>query len=136
MSVAYVDTSALLAIAFDEEDAAALAATLTGFTRLVSSNLLEAELKAACHREGRAVPAHLLARINWVLTHRALSMEMETALSTGHLRGADLWHIATALYVAPEPAAIAFATLDWRQAEVAAALGFEVPAVRGCSYPQ
>lgn len=71
-----------------------------------------------------------------MLTHRALSMEMETALSTGHLHGADLWHIATALYVAPEPAAIAFVTADQRQAEVAAALGFEVRAVRRCSSPQ
>lgn len=97
MSVAYVDTSALLAVTFGEEDAAALAATLTGFTRLVSSNLLEAELRAACHREGRVVPGHLLARINWVLTHRPLSLEMETALRAGHLRGADLWHVATAL---------------------------------------
>lgn len=117
----------LLAIAFDEEDAAPLAATLNGFTRLVFSSLLEAELRAACHRESRAAPAHLLARISWVLTHRALSMEMETALSTGHLRGADLWHIATALSVAPEPAAIAFVTADQRQAEVAAAAGVRGP---------
>ena len=49
---------------------------------------------------------------------------MESALRAGNLRGADLWHIATALYAAPEPAAIAFVTLDRRQASVAAALGF------------
>ena len=136
MSVAYVDTSALVTIAFDEQGATALAAGLTGFARLVSSNLLEAELRAACHREGRAVPDHLLARIDWVLTHRPLSLEMEDALRAGHLRGADLWHIATALYVAPEPSSIAFVTLDQRQAEVAAALGFQVPAVREGPSPQ
>ena len=127
MSVAYVDTSALVAIAFDECGAEALAAHLTGFTRLVSSNLLEAELRAACHREGLPVPDHLLARIDWVLTHRPLSPEFVTALGAGHLRGAHLWHIATALYVAPEPASIAFVTRDQRQAEVAAALGFQGP---------
>lgn len=124
MSVAYVDTSAIVAIAFAEEGAVELAESLTRFSRLVSSNLLEAELRAACQREGRAVPAHLLARLGWVHPHRPLSSEMESALQAGTLRGADLWHIATALYAAPEPAAIAFVTLDRRQAEVAAALGF------------
>ena len=61
---------------------------------------------------------------------------MENALRAGHLRGADLWHIATALYVAPDPFSIAFATLDQRQAEVAAALGFQVFAVREGPSPQ
>ena len=48
MSVAYVDTSVLTAIAFDEPGAAALAGRLDEFTRLVSSNLLEAELRIRC----------------------------------------------------------------------------------------
>ena len=125
MSVAYVDTSAIVAIAFSEEGAATLAEGLTRYSRLVSSNLLEAELRATCHREGRPVPTHLLDRISWVLTHRPLSREMETALDAGSLRGADLWHIATALYVAPEPMSIAFVTLDRKQALAAAALGFQ-----------
>lgn len=124
MSVAYVDTSAFVAIAFAEEGAVELAESLTRFSRLVSSNLLEAELRAACQREERAVPSHLLAHLNWVHPHRPLSGEMESALQAGTLRGAGLWHIATALYAAPEPAAIAFVTLDRKQAGVAAALGF------------
>ena len=125
MSVAYVDTSVIVALAFGEAGAATLARNLTAFSRLVSSNLLEAELRAACQREGRAVPTQLLARIGWVLTHRPLSLEMETALGAGNLRGADLWHIATALYAAPNPGAMAFVTLDRKQARVAAALGFQ-----------
>lgn len=124
MSVAYVDTSVMVAIAFGEGGAAALADRLTGYSRLVSSNLLEAELRAACRRERQPVPAHLLARIGWILTHRPLTGEMETALEAGSLRGADLWHVASALYATPEPAAIAFLTLDRQQARVAAALGF------------
>ena len=116
MSVAYVDTSVVVALAFHEEGAESLATRMTGFSRLVSSNFLEAEL--------RAVPTHLLARISWILTHRPLSPEMETALEAGSLRGADLWHVASALYAAPEPGAIVFLTLDRQQARVAAALGF------------
>ena len=51
MSVAYVDSSALAAIAFDEPHASALASRMDGFDRLISSNLLEAELRAAFMRE-------------------------------------------------------------------------------------
>ena len=124
MSVAYVDTSVVVALAFAEKGADSLATKVAGYSRLVSSNLLEAELRAACGRERQPVPAHLLARISWILTHRPLSPEMETALDAGSLRGADLWHVASALYAAPEPGAIAFVTLDRQQARVAAALGF------------
>lgn len=125
MSVAYVDTSVIVALAFGEEGAEALADHLAGYSRLVSSNLLEAELRAACRRECQAVPVHLLARISWILTDRPLSPEMETALKAGQLHGADLWHVASALYSAPDPGAIAFCTLDRQQAKVVAALGFQ-----------
>lgn len=125
MSVAYVDTSALVAIAFGEEGAEDLARRLDDYSRLVSSNLLEAELRAACAREGRSVPEDLLSRIGWILTERPLSAEMKIALDRGYLRGAALWHVATALYAAPEPEAISFITLDENQARVARALNFQ-----------
>ena len=48
-------------------------------------------------------------------------------LETGYLRGADLWHVATALYVSPQARNLSFATLDARQNAVAAALGFRIP---------
>ena len=47
MSIAYVDTSVSTAIAFDEQGAAAHTHRLDDFARLISSNLLEAELRAA-----------------------------------------------------------------------------------------
>jgi len=139
VSVAYVDTSAIVALAFNEEGAEALANHLAGYARLVSSNLLEAELRAACRGERQPVPVHLLARISWILTHRPLSPELETTLEAGQLRGADLWHVATALYAAPEPEAIAFCTLDRHQASVASELGFQAGAaehVRSSTHPQ
>ena len=128
MSVAYVDASAIVALAFGEDGAASLVERLASHSRLVSSNLLEAELRAACRREGQPLPAHLLDRIGWIHADRPLSAEMKAALVVGHLRGADLWHVATALYAAPEPRAVSFVTMDRRQARVAAGLGF-----RGCN---
>ena len=50
MTVAYVDTSALVAIAFGEPGGAALGRRLGTFSVLLSSNLLEAELRAAYSR--------------------------------------------------------------------------------------
>ena len=57
---------------------------------------------------------------------RALSTELRSLLRAGYLRGADLWHVACALYMARESEDVTFITLDQRQAEVAAALGFRL----------
>ena len=54
MKATYVDSSCLVAIAFGEEGAEELTARLEQFDLLVSSNLLEAELRAALCREGFA----------------------------------------------------------------------------------
>ena len=126
MSIAYVDTSVLTAIAFDEPGAAGHASRLDKFARLISSNLLEAELKAAFVRENLGFQQTAIAGIEWILPNRPLSREFMTVLETGYLRGADLWHVATALYVSPQPESLAFATLDARQSAVADALGFAV----------
>lgn len=124
MSVAYVDTSCLVAIAFGERGAAALAQQLEGFDELLSSNLLEAELRAAFVREEVEGGEDLLTWLSWVLPSRALSGEIAAVLECGYLRGADLWHVATALYVAEDPREMAFVTRDERQAGVAEELGF------------
>ena len=126
MSAAYVDTSALVAVAFGERGAAALASRLGTFPRLLSSNLLEAEIRAACSRERVAVSERLLANLEWVLPDRPLGQEITAVLAAGYLRGADLWHVAAALYVAPAPGDMTFITRDRRQRTVAAALGFRV----------
>ena len=51
---------------------------------------------------------------------------MEAVLASGYLRGADLWHVAAALYSFPDPRTATFLTLDNRQREVAEALGFQI----------
>ena len=126
MKVAYVDTSFLLALAFDEPGADKLRNQFRQYDRLYSSNLLEAELRASFARHGIVQEkATLLTWIAWVWPSRPLTLEFERALKAGLLKGADLWHVACALYLEPEGKGLAFITLDQRQREVAARLGFE-----------
>ena len=124
MSVAYVDTSTLVAVAFGERGGAAAARRLNGFSRLLSSNLLEAELRAAFAREGQELEGGFISGIEWVLPDRTLAPEFGKVLDAGYLRGADLWHLAVALYVTAPGSGMSFITHDRRQRSVAAALGF------------
>ncbi len=126
MTTAYVDTSVIVAIAFQEPGSIQIAQHLNDCTRWISSNLLEAELRATFAREKQYLDTSTLSGIDWILPDRSLSPEFAAALKAGYLRGADLWHIATALYVAPRPGDIAFITADQRQRDVAASLGFQV----------
>ncbi len=127
MSMAYVDTSVLTAMAFEEPGAEDYPRRLDEFSRLVSANLLEAELRAAFARERMAFRESAIAGIDWVLPERSLAAEFAAVLEAGYLRGADLWHVAAALYASPEPGGLSFATLDARQAAIARALGFPLP---------
>lgn len=124
MSLAYVDSSCLVAIALGERAGAALARRLERFDQLCSANLLEAELRGALVRKGLAPDVDLLSWISWVLPDRALSPEIARVLAAGRLRGADLWHVACALYVAGSPVDLPFVTLDDRQQAVTKRLGF------------
>ena len=126
MSIAYVDTSVLVAIAFDEPGGDQARERLDDFSRLLSANLLDAELRAAFARERLEFDAAVLSRIEWVLPDRPLGIELVRALHAGYLRSADLWHIATALYIAPRAEEIGFITLDGLQRKVASILGFQV----------
>ena len=125
MSVAYVDASAVLAVDFSEPGGQEVLDKLRGFSKLVSSNLLESEVRSAYARESRPFDANTLSSVEWIFPDRSLRPEIEKALSAGCLRGADLHHVATALYMTRDPASVAFVTLDKRQGAVAAALGFQ-----------
>lgn len=127
MSTAYVDTSCLVAIAFAEAGWESVARELEVFDALLSSTLLEAELRSVLEREGRQPLAEpLLAELSWVHPPRALSQELQRVITHGYLKGADLWHLACALYTANDPDELTFASLDQRQATVAAELGFRL----------
>jgi len=125
MTVAYVDTSALVAVALGEPAGDAMAQRLNEFTSVMSSNLLEAELRSVYSREKRRFEATRLAGVEWVMPNRPLSPEIALVLDTGYMRGAALWHLATALFIAPDPGAMYFVTFDNRQHAAASILGFQ-----------
>ena len=61
-----------------------------------------------------------------MLPDRTLSAEIGRVLAAAGLRGADLWHLACALYLEPEPDELVFLTLDPPQRTAASRLGFSV----------
>ena len=127
MKAAYVDTSCLVAIALGEAGQARLASRLAEFDQLFSSNLLEAELRATLSREGAQDRGEgLLTWLWWVYPDRPLTPEFEKVLGEGYSKGADLWHLACALYLRDELSEVSFLSLDERQAAVATSLGFAV----------
>lgn len=126
MKLAYIDTSYLAAIAFDEPGAHGAANRLRAFDLLISSNLLEAELRSVFLREKVDDGDRFLSWVSWVYPQAALTKETIRVLRHGYLRGADLWHLACALHVAGHPDEMHFLTFDRRQSEVAVALGFRV----------
>ncbi len=76
-------------------------------------------------RERRDGSPASLGRLSWIVPDRPLSPEIRRVLAAGHVRGADCWHLATALYLAGEAKRLTFVTLDRTQAAVARALGFK-----------
>ncbi len=126
MKVAYVDTSCLVALAFDEPSARTLTARLRQFDRLISSNLLEAELRSALIREAAGIdPTPLLSAVNWIHPNRPLTDEFQRLTALGHLKGADLWHLACALVLSPDGRPVTFLTLDRKQKRIASRIGFD-----------
>lgn len=127
MKITYVDSSCLVAISLGEPGSWDLLGRISRFDRLFSSNLLEAELKSALAREktkGRF--GNLLALMRWVLPRRPLTREINQVLTVGRLKGPDLWHLASALFLRRQIADLFFITLDTNQSDIARALGFRV----------
>ena len=115
-----------MAITFNEDGSDSLRDWFDSFDGLMSSDLTQAEVRSACHRERTRWDAELFKDINWLLPTRTLDDEITRVLDAGYLTGADLWHLATALYYAADPSDVGFLTLDIRQRNVAKALGFRV----------
>lgn len=129
MRRAFVDTSLLAAVALGERTAHAARQRMAAYDTLTAATLLEAELCAILQREGSAAEARVapwLAGIEWVAPARPLSAEIARVLAAGYVRGADCWHLASALFVSPDPRELAFLTLDKQQRSVAETLGFRV----------
>ena len=125
MRTAYVDSSCIVAVVFEEPAYPGLGARLEGYDVLFSSNLLEAEVRAAVQREEPGLrPDDILSWISWVHPDRPLTDEIGEVLKIGYLRGADLWHVASALFLQNAVGALEFLTLDQRQLEIVRTMGF------------
>ena len=122
---AYIDSSAILAIEFREDGYQGVSDRIGEHADIVASNLVEAEIRAVAARERRTFNQPLRSNITWIYPNRPLTREFDRVLRVGYLRGADLWHVAVALYAFPDPSQISFITLDERQLEVARKIGFQ-----------
>jgi len=81
------------------------------------------------HREITAIftdIADFTRDLAMVSPDRPLSAELRRTADAGYLRGADMWHVACALFLAPNPGDLTFLTLDVDQRAVARRLGFGV----------
>lgn len=129
MKAAYLDTSFLVAIALGEPGRQSLRTILRRYDTLLSAELLAAEFLAVAKRE--ELPDQEVEKafgaIRWVFPDRSVRPEIDDVLSVGYLRGADLWHLACARYLAPDPKDLPFLSRDARQREVAVGLGFPTP---------
>ena len=97
MRIAYVDSSCLIAVALQEEGAGELLVRLSRFDR---------------------------SWLDWIQPYRRLTPEMEQIPALGRPRGADLWHLACALFVRPKLKDLHLLTRDGGQSDIAQALDF------------
>lgn len=127
MKIAYVDSSCFLAVTFCEPGYRELLDRLSSLDLLFSSVLLESEVRAALAREGvDGSWRNLFSWVTWVQANRRLTSEMNQILAISAPRGADLWHLASALFVRTRVPELGFMTLDRNQRSTAQNLGFPV----------
>ena len=122
---AYIDTSAILAIEFGEADAPYAKERIDHASTLIASNLMEAEVRSAMRRLGTGLDPKLISTWTGSIQIDHSRPEFDVILRAGYLRGADLWHVAVALFASPDPSQISFITLDMRQRNVARDIGFQ-----------
>jgi len=127
--VAYLDTSAVVKLLVREAETAALRRWLRRRPRRVASTLLHVELLRAAKRAalpGLIVEARrLLGGITLVSMDTSI-LDRAAELDPGTLRTLDAVHLATALTLGSDLAAVV--TYDHRMAEAARTLGLPIAA--------
>ncbi len=134
LAIAYLDPTALIPIVFGEEPVgAATQERLNRFPVLVSSNLLEAELRGRFEREGQLFDLDWLSGIEWVQPRGSLGSEMDRIQALTSLSPIRMWHLANAVHLASRlsltnrRADLAFITLNEQQEAAARDLGLWIP---------
>lgn len=128
--IAYVDSSVVIALIFDEPEAKKFQKDLANYKIIFSSNILEAEVYSACRREGRAFAAakEFIDNVSLYFSDRSYEPEYQTIARLGYLRGADALHLATAMDFDPGCKKTVFFTADEQQKKLAQLIGFKVVA--------
>lgn len=127
MNVIYIDTSALICKTFQELDYKEIATLLNSADELVSSQLLCAELISVYQREKRDLKEaeRELASISLINPDTNLTQELISIFQYGYLRGADAFHLASAMFIDPAALELQFLTRDKQQKKMAEKLGFK-----------
>ena len=134
LAIAYLDPTALIPIVFGEEPVGAVTQErLNRFPILMSSNLLEAELRGRFEREGQLFDLDWVSGIEWVQPRGSLGSAMDRIQAFASLSPIRMWHLANAVYLADllsltnRRADLAFITLNEEQETVARELGLWIP---------
>lgn len=129
MKFAYVDSSVLVGMLFEEKNAPKWRRFLDEMDEVASSSLIEAELFSAAVREKivLSLATNFLESVSLIHPDRPLREEYGKIFALGHVRGADAYHLACALFLDPTAKSLAFLTADIQQAEIAKRLGFDTP---------
>ncbi len=125
MTLAYVDSSALVKLVLDERDAAPMRRWYVEADRVVTSHVGAIETRRAVARKVVA-PGHVdavLRSVSIVLLSPAVG-SIAASLAPATLRTLDAIHLATALEIGPE--LDAFVTYDERLAAAAREAGLPV----------
>ena len=126
MNIAYIDSSFLVAAAFNEPSASVLNKRISGCVQFISSNLLAAEVRSAFAREDLEFPEFLLSSISWILPDRPLTKECVNGAEYRESRRCRFVACSNCALCCRRPLGGIFATLDHKQGSVASELGFIV----------
>ncbi len=134
LAIVYLDPTALIPIVFGEEPVGAVTQErLNRFPILMSSNLIEAELRVEFEIEGQIFDPSWLSGIEWIQPRGSLGAEMDRIQAFASLSPIRMWHLVNAVYfadrlsLANRRADLAFITLNEQQETVAWDLGLLIP---------
>ena len=126
MKIGYIDTSVLVAMAFDDAGGSFIGRFVSSFDRLYSSSLLEAEFFSAAAKENRLKDTTgFIKPVRFIYPDANLTRYHQRVLEAGQIEGSALHHLSCALYLFQRPEDVFFLSLHPAQATLASRLGFQ-----------